>query len=135
MPKIPPSPCAWSPQAKTNKVKDDDLLLEHEVEQQPSAEQAQQKAVEGMHHLTESHGPAADLPSRPILGVHEDLSGAALVRKAIEGGQGQGMTGQSSSTGTARLSRIHSCCMPPCSKPNSSMRSAWDQRALSMLTY
>ena len=90
MPKKSPSPCAWSPQAKTNKVKDDDLLLEQEVEQQPSAEQAQQKAVEGMHHLTESHGPAADLPSRPILGVHEDLSGAALVRKAIEGGQGAG---------------------------------------------
>ena len=83
------TPCLVS-QDKTNKVKDDDLLLEEEVEEQPSAEQAQQKAVEGMHHLTESHGPAADLPSRPILGVHEDLSGAALVRRAIEGGQGAG---------------------------------------------
>ena len=77
-------------QDKTNKVKDDDLLLEEEVEQQPSPEQAQQKAVEGMHHLTESHGPAAELPRRPILGVHDDLSGAALVRRAIEGGQGAG---------------------------------------------
>lgn len=71
-------------------MKDDDLILEEEVEQQPSAEQARQKAVQGMHHLTESHGPAADLPSRPILGIQEDLSGAALVRRAIEGGQGAG---------------------------------------------
>ena len=71
-------------------MKDDDLVLEEEVEQQPSAEQAQQKAVQGMHRLTESRGPAADLPSRPILGVQEDLSGAALVRRAIEGGQGAG---------------------------------------------
>ena len=67
-----------------------DTDLEEKVEQQPSAKVAQQKAVEGMQHLSESHGPAADLPSRPILGVHEDLSGAALVRRAMEGGQGAG---------------------------------------------
>lgn len=71
-------------------MKDDDDLLEEEVEQQPSAEQAQRKAEEGMHRLAESHGPAAGLPSRPILGVQEDLSGAALVRRAIEEGQGPG---------------------------------------------
>lgn len=73
-----------------DKVKDDNDLLEEEVEQQPSAQQAQRKAEDGMHRLAESHGPAASLPSRPILGVQEDLSGATLVRRAIEEGQGPG---------------------------------------------
>lgn len=66
-------------QDKTNKVKDEEL--EEEVEQQASPEEAQQAAVQAVQKLTESHGPAADLPSRPILGVDQDLSGAALVRK------------------------------------------------------
>lgn len=59
----------------------DDAALEEEVEQQPTDEQATQTAVAGLQHMTESHGPAAQLPSRPILGVSEDLSGASLVRK------------------------------------------------------
>ena len=58
-----------------------DEELEEEVEQQVSPEEAQQAAVQAVQELTVSHGPAADLPSRPILGVDQDLSGAALVRK------------------------------------------------------
>jgi len=60
-------------------VKDEEL--EEEVEQQASPEEAQQAAVQAVQKMTVSHGPAADLPSRPILGVDQDLSGAALVRK------------------------------------------------------
>ncbi|KAL0045851.1 hypothetical protein WJX82_006724 [Trebouxia sp. C0006] len=71
---------------KTNKVKNEEV--EEEVEQQGSPEEAQQAAVQAVQQMTVSHGPAADLPSRPILGVDQDLSGAALVRKAIEAGQG-----------------------------------------------
>ena len=70
---------AFCGQDKTNKVKDVDV--EEEVEQKPSEEEARQAAVQAVQHLTESHGPAAQLPSRPILGVDNDLSGAALVRK------------------------------------------------------
>ncbi len=58
-----------------------DEELEEEVEQQASPEEAQQAAVQAVQKMTVSHGPAADLPSRPILGVDQDLSGAALVRK------------------------------------------------------
>lgn len=83
-------------QEKTPKSKDEDLPapkgrdndLEEEVEKQSSPQQAQQTAVGGVQHLIESHGPAADLPSRPVLGIAEDLSGAALVRRAIERGKG-----------------------------------------------
>lgn len=66
-------------QDKTNKVKDEDI--EEEVEQKPSDEEAQQAAVEAVQQLTVSQGPAAELPSKPIMGVDQDLSGAALVRK------------------------------------------------------
>jgi len=55
--------------------------VEEEVEQQGSPEEAQQAAEQAVQQMTVSHGPAADLPSRPILGVDQDLSGAALVRK------------------------------------------------------
>ena len=58
-----------------------DEELEEEVEQQTSPEEAQQAAVQAVQEMTVPHGPAADLPSRPILGVDQDLSGAALVRK------------------------------------------------------
>lgn len=58
-----------------------DEEIEEEIEQQPSEEGAQRTAVEAVQQLTVSHGPAADLASRPILGIDEDLSGAALVRK------------------------------------------------------
>ena len=68
-------------QDKTNKVKNEEV--EEEVEQQGSPEEAQQAAEQAVQQMTVSHGPAADLPSRPILGVDQDLSGAALVRKVI----------------------------------------------------
>lgn len=98
----PPTPAVSQPrictlQEKTPRSKDKDpdpkgkdQDLEEEVERQPNTDQARQKAVEGVHRLSESHGPAAHLPGRPILGVAEDLSGAALVRRAIEGGKGAG---------------------------------------------
>ena len=70
----------WLVQAKTSKVKDD-AEVEEELEREPSEEEAKQKAVAAVQHMRESHGPAAQLPSRPILGVNEDLSGAALVRR------------------------------------------------------
>lgn len=60
-----------------------DEELEEEVEQQASPEDAQQAAVQAVQKMTESQGPAAVLPSRPILGVDKDLSGAALVRKVM----------------------------------------------------
>lgn len=58
-----------------------DEEIEEEVEQQASPEEAQEAAVQAMQKMNVSSGPAADLPSRPILGVEQDLSGAALVRK------------------------------------------------------
>ena len=67
--------CFLVSQDKSNKVKD--VEPEDEVEQQPNEEEAQQAAVQAVQRLTESHGP----PSKPILGVGDDLSGAALVRK------------------------------------------------------
>ena len=60
-----------------------DEEIEEEVEQQASPEEAQEAAVQAMQKMNVSSGPAAGLPSRPILGVEQDLSGAALVRKVI----------------------------------------------------
>ena len=71
--------CFLVSQDKSNKVKD--VEPEDEVEQQPNEEEAQQAAVQAVQRLTESHGPAAELPSKPILGVGDDLSGAAFVTK------------------------------------------------------
>ena len=47
------------------------------------AQQAQQEAVPAQYsqQAPELHGLAGELPQRPILGVSEDLSGGALVRK------------------------------------------------------